>query len=212
MYCKKCGKKLNDGTKFCIYCGEKQQSSSQQTALSGSKKNHANLKKYKKVGIIAIIVVLAWFLVPKITGRGYKETIKLAVQSIETVDAAKMANLLPEEMANYMTVSTLEEELLDSKEDIRNHMGSGIALDDIKLSYNIKSQKEYSKEELQELKKLMYAGNAGYPAIASKVKDAMDVELEIIASVKNDKQGRTYTDDQKMTLYKIKNDWYVLLV
>ena len=62
MYCKKCGKKLPDGSKFCGVCGAKQDSQIVQQSLKSKE------LKRSQYGLKTPILLIGIFIVTKIAG------------------------------------------------------------------------------------------------------------------------------------------------
>ena len=83
MFCKKCGKELNDGTKFCSGCGTAvgQQAQNQNTPLQGEvcREPYVAPKKKKKdsksliivlcVTVAVLVITLAVILIAGLTGK-----------------------------------------------------------------------------------------------------------------------------------------------
>ena len=64
MYCKNCGKKIDDDSKFCRFCGEKPDAQENFTNIHNRKKSE--LGYFSKallmtVAIIAIVLVASYF-------------------------------------------------------------------------------------------------------------------------------------------------------
>lgn len=72
MYCKKCGKELNDGTKFCQYCGQEQTES---IAENKEKNDNISNKQLVIAGVIIAVVILAVIGVFKLIVREPKEDV-----------------------------------------------------------------------------------------------------------------------------------------
>ena len=67
MYCKKCGKELDDGTAFCPYCGQKQGEEIEES--TPQKENHMSDKKIYAIGAVGAVVILAVIAIVKLVGR-----------------------------------------------------------------------------------------------------------------------------------------------
>ncbi|MBQ2714378.1 MAG: DUF4190 domain-containing protein [Clostridia bacterium] len=71
MYCKNCGNKLNDGDKFCVYCGSKTEViENTQTAQSNTNTQIVNFNGLAIAGFILSIIsfLLDAFCIISITG------------------------------------------------------------------------------------------------------------------------------------------------
>ena len=113
MYCKKCGKKLPDGSKFCGVCGAKQDSQIVQQSLKSKelKRSQYGLKTpILLIGIFIAIGVIVW------GGYQYKnqpEKIIVGVWDVIDVNLTEQETRLNlERMEHYLLVRRLDIGLL----------------------------------------------------------------------------------------------------
>lgn len=99
MYCRKCGKQLSDGAKFCIHCGTQRTPHAQPQADVSKKKKMNPLKVILAIAAAAILVVYA------VTGLSIPEMIQvLKGEEIRTYQALNDLELSLDERNSSITV------------------------------------------------------------------------------------------------------------
>lgn len=94
MYCKKCGKELEDNATFCQFCGQKQSEEVEENIKRES--GDVSDKKLILMGVIVAVVILAVIAVVKLVGKGGKDTdVEKTLSEIEeTVEEQNVENAI----------------------------------------------------------------------------------------------------------------------
>ena len=107
MYCRECGKEIDDNAAFCTYCGKSVVNidiSDHAVVSEDENKNAVLIKRVKKVGIAVIIILLAIVLI--LTAGGTKNEVNDITESTTMEEGDKEESAMPEEAA---TTSALDD-------------------------------------------------------------------------------------------------------
>lgn len=207
MFCGKCGAKNADDAMFCKECGaqlsavKKDAEETGSVVVTSSQENERN----KKVGIIAAVVVVALVAVLAIAlfgGRSYKSTVKKYLNASFKADAETIVELIPEEMIDYMLdeygydedeFDEMVEELEEELQDVMDYLG-----DDVKFSYEIKSAKDVSDDDLSELQE-------EYEEVDVEVSAAKTVKVKL--KIESDDFDESTT--MEISVIKVGRSWYL---
>ncbi len=223
-FCKNCGTEL-DGRQFCPNCGTKADTES---AAPIPKKN----KKSKTVLFVIIAIVLLIAVAGTVVGvvafkpedkepeavsegRSYDDVIDKYVESVKTLDAEKMIDLLPEELMNYHIEEedfgskdgyitylqrVMDNSLKDLSRTFGNDTGAEIDLDitDIEIKYEILSVEDVSEDRLRMIKS--YCINQGITPEAAK-----EIWIDFTAEC----SGESYPKNTWIEVVKIDDSWYL---
>lgn len=109
-YCKKCGKELEDGSKFCAACGNPTQESGKQ--IVQVKKQQKKSSKKNMIGI-GVVILIAASIVFKVTtsllGSGYETPIKCMCDYFNTGDRDCLEKMIPRKALKSYYQDTEEE-------------------------------------------------------------------------------------------------------
>ncbi len=106
MYCKKCGKELEDGAAFCQYCGQKQDKENEKEKETGKKDSikekttketeEVSNKKLFLLGAVIAVVILAVIGVVKLAGKSREDVTVEQSMVKEDVEEKKEEDMTPE--------------------------------------------------------------------------------------------------------------------
>ncbi len=101
MYCKKCGKELEDNAVFCQYCGQKQDKENEKEKETGKKKTtketgEVSNKKLFLLGTVIAVVILAVIGVVKLAGKSKEDAPVGQLAIKEDVEEKKEEDMTPE--------------------------------------------------------------------------------------------------------------------
>lgn len=187
MFCKNCGKEINEGTKFCNHCGASQEASAPQpiaannTATTPAPKNNSTLK----IVIIAAVAVVCFAIGSFVIAPSFKKDTSNDNDqpvSVTETDATEQSNTdnTPDDNASVEQSQTLEEIVYNAdkisgltwKKDLGADVGSmtvsaGYCTENdfiYNISFSVKIKKGFEqynsfKSELEYFKKQIEALN-----------------------------------------------------
>ena len=226
-------KKVEDGSKFCAYCGEQfslnikekekendfcesyeEKSKNEVTASDTSTQQaHALKKKLSKKIVFPIIGLVAVVLVAFIiSGNSYKSVVKNFFSAIENNDAKQLLDTISESWKEYGRDMCTEEELEEyAKDFIESFYDEADCGRKIKIKYEITNIYRPTKEEIKELEDFIYEGFAFevYDRDDFKVTDAKVLEFAIHVEGENRVDTLYYPDG--MLVFKENGKWKIIL-
>lgn len=219
MFCGKCGTQNPDHAAFCKECGaqlsQKKVPANANARVSSkvqpqSQRRHSAPKgrrrRDKKIGMIAVAVIVLIAAFVLFGGRNCKSAIKQYVNAQFDVDAAAIFHLIPDDMIDYMLeddgydrddlgdlIDDANEEIQDQIDSIERYLGK-----DWKFSYKVISLESVKSEDLADLKK-------DYKKMGINVSAAKTAEVELTVKV-----GETESSNSmEIPLIKVGRSWYL---
>lgn len=169
MFCTECGAKNEDSAKFCVECGAKLGNSNVRIKIPTPSETDSGMNKKvirnprKKINVIPIIILLilavAVVTFPRLilSGQSEKKLIKEFIKAEMTADGEKVIEILPDEiveaaetqggMTKNEFIKAVQEQLNSAMNTVVNTYG-----EEWKYSYEIKSIKKASQEDIEEWK------------------------------------------------------------
>lgn len=218
MFCTKCGAKNEDSAKFCVECGAKLGNSNVRIKIPTPSETDSGMNKKvirnprKKINVIPIIILLilavAVVTFPRLilSGQSEKKLIKEFIKAEMTADGEKVIEILPDEiveaaetqggMTKNEFIKAVQEQLNSAMNTVVNTYG-----EEWKYSYEIKSIKKASQEDIEEWK--------------NTYKDGFEMDVDIsegkICEVEINFNGNEIrnTSNIELNLVKIRGKWYV---
>ena len=218
MFCTECGAKNEDSAKFCVECGAKLGNSNVRIKIPTPSETDSGMNKKvirnprKKINVIPIIIVLilavAVVTFPRLilSGQSEKKLIKEFIKAEMTADGEKVIEILPDEiveaaetqggMTKNEFIKAVQEQLNSAMNTVVNTYG-----EEWKYSYEIKSIKKASQEDIEEWK--------------NTYKDGFEMDVDIsegkICEVEINFNGNEIrnTSNIELNLVKIRGKWYV---
>ena len=163
-------------------------------------------KKWLKIGIAAVAVVLVIVLVSSLSGGSYKDAIKNYYAVLFDGDASKIEKLAPKEYWDEegYDLEKLKEKWPKYHEDDYIEFFEDFYGNNVDMSYEIKDAKKMDRDVLDELAENI---NEKYEYIdENDVTEGYEVEVEII--IKSDNQNST--NDTTWSTVKINGNWYTV--
>lgn len=224
MYCRKCGKEINDTAAFCRYCGEKVENQGspadkeikeEKYWKNGPGREKSNKKKMPQImlGVVAVIVVIV--LVVSVFGKksGAKnsaENVAVASEKYkleQNID--KYYELLAPPYENYMAGSggwyqnaeEFKQSLLEWDEDYRNEMINRCG-EDFKVNYSVEKTISYDEEELNAVQSYLARD---YDYEGDEIEAAAVVDVRIEGSGSKGEVDWTH----EISCVKIGGKWYI---
>lgn len=108
MFCKKCGKELEDGAVFCQFCGQKQTENVEENAQK--KEEQISNKKLILAGTIMAAVILAVIAVFKLFAEDKENAVADNTAVEETTEIENIAEETQEEKSEKETINTVDSE------------------------------------------------------------------------------------------------------
>lgn len=199
MFCTKCGAKNEDGARFCVMCGEKQEVVAPERPKAFDKgiamKPVPEFRTHKKIRVIPVCVtlllLLAVILFPKIilSGNAEKKIIKKFVDAQMSCDAEALLSMFPEEifdkiykedgMSKMQFQSYIEKELKSAMQTVQETVG-----EDWKISYEILNITELQGEYFDDVKYLYI------DELDMAIEAAKKAEVEIFVKAKDTESSR----------------------
>lgn len=118
MYCKKCGKELDDGKAFCPYCGQKQGEEIEES--TPQKENHMSDKKIYAIGAVGAVVILAVIAIVKLVGRNNAAENSIVVNENATVEDIDGTKEVQKSTLDSTTVTEKESENTEKNSEDSN--------------------------------------------------------------------------------------------
>lgn len=218
MFCTECGAKNEDSAKFCVDCGAKLGNSNIRIKIPTPSETDSGMNKKvirnprKKINVIPIIILLilavAVVTFPRLilSGQSEKKLIKEFIKAEMTADGEKVIEILPDEiveaaetqggMTKNEFIKAVQEQLNSAMNTVVNTYG-----EEWKYSYEIKSIKKASQEDIEEWK--------------NTYKDGFEMDVDIsegkICEVEINFNGNEIrnTSNIELNLVKIRGKWYV---
>ena len=218
MFCTECGAKNEDSAKFCVECGAKLGNSNVRIKIPTPSETDSGMNKKvirnprKKINVIPIIILLilavAVVTFPRLilSGQSEKKLIKELIKAEMTADGEKVIEILPDEiveaaetqggMTKNEFIKAVQEQLNSAMNTVVNTYG-----EEWKYSYEIKSIKKASQEDIEEWK--------------NTYKDGFEMDVDIsegkICEVEINFNGNEIrnTSNIELNLVKIRGKWYV---
>lgn len=218
MFCTECGAKNEDSAKFCVECGAKLGNSNVRIKIPTPSETDSGMNKKvirnprKKINVIPIIILLilavAVVTFPRLilSGQSEKKLIKEFIKAEMTADGEKVIEILPDEiveaaetqggMTKNEFIKAVQEQLNSAMNTVVNTYG-----EEWKYSYEIKSIKKASQEDIEEWK--------------NTYKDGFEMDVDIsegkICEVEINFNGNEInnTSNIELNLVKIRGKWYV---
>ncbi|WP_296119079.1 zinc ribbon domain-containing protein [uncultured Eubacterium sp.] len=218
MFCTECGAKNEDSAKFCVDCGVKLGNSNVRIKIPTPSETDSGMNKKvirkprKKINVIPIIILLilavAVVTFPRLilSGQSEKKLIKEFIKAEMTVDGEKVIEILPDEiveaaetqggMTKNEFIKAVQEQLNSAMNTVVNTYG-----EEWKYSYEIKSIKKASQEDIEEWK--------------NTYKDGFEMDVDIsegkICEVEINFNGNEIrnTSNIELNLVKIRGKWYI---
>lgn len=218
MFCTECGAKNEDSAKFCVDCGAKLGNSNVRIKIPTPSETDSGMNKKvirkprKKINVIPIIILLilavAVVTFPRLilSGQSEKKLIKEFIKAEMTADGEKVIEILPDEiveaaetqggMTKNEFIKAVQEQLNSAMNTVVNTYG-----EEWKYSYEIKSIKKASQEDIEEWK--------------NTYKDGFEMDVDIsegkICEVEINFNGNEIrnTSNIELNLVKIRGKWYV---
>lgn len=218
MFCTECGAKNEDSAKFCVECGAKLGNSNVRIKIPIPSETDSGMNKKvirnprKKINVIPIIILLilavAVVTFPRLilSGQSEKKLIKEFIKAEMTADGEKVIEILPDEiveaaetqggMTKNEFIKAVQEQLNSAMNTVVNTYG-----EEWKYSYEIKSIKKASQEDIEEWK--------------NTYKDGFEMDVDIsegkICEVEINFNGNEIrnTSNIELNLVKIRGKWYV---
>lgn len=224
MYCRNCGKKINDTAVFCRYCGAKikDQASNIHREMNGKKyrnskagKKNSNKKKVQPaiIGAVEVIVVIV-FLVSIFLGKkgnqSSAENVAIAAEKyMLEQDIDKYYSLLAPPYERYMVGSgswykdadEFKRTLLEWDGGYRNEMINRCG-EDLKITYEVEKDTLYDEEEL---KLVQFELSRDYEYDVDEIKAAAVVDVLIKGSGSEGEANWTH----EIYCVKINGKWYI---
>ncbi len=219
MFCGKCGTQNPDYAAFCKECGAQL---SQKTVPANAntriplkvkprpQRRHSAPKgkrrQDKKIGMIAVAVIVLIAAIMLLGGRSCKSTIKQYVNAQFDVDAAAIFQLIPDNMIDYMLeddgydrddlgdlIDDANEAIQDQIDSIERYLG-----EDWKFSYKIINAEDIKGDDLKDLKK-------DYKRMGVNISAAKTAEVDLTVKV-----GETESSNSmEIPLIKVGRSWYL---
>ena len=218
MFCTECGVKNEDSAKFCVECGAKLGNSNVRIKIPTPSETDSGMNKKvirnprKKINVIPIIILLilavavVTFPILILSGQSEKKLIKEFIKAEMTADGEKVIEILPDEiveaaetqggMTKNEFIKAVQEQLNSAMNTVVNTYG-----EEWKYSYEIKSIKKASQEDIEEWK--------------NTYKDGFEMDVDIsegkICEVEINFNGNEIrnTSNIELNLVKIRGKWYV---
>ena len=218
MFCTECGAKNEDSAKFCVDCGAKLGNSNVRIKIPTPSETDSGMNKKvirkprKKINVIPIIILLilavAVVTFPRLilSGQSEKKLIKEFIKAEMTADGEKVIEILPDEiveaaetqggMTKNEFIKAVQEQLNSAMNTVVNTYG-----EEWKYSYEIKSIKKASQEDIEEWK--------------NTYKDGFEMDVDIsegkICEVEINFHGNEIrnTSNIELNLVKIRGKWYI---
>ena len=218
MFCTECGAKNEDSAKFCVDCGAKLGNSNVRIKIPTPSETDSGMNKKvirkprKKINVIPIIILLilavAVVTFPRLilSGQSEKKLIKEFIKAEMTADGEKVIEILPDEiveaaetqggMTKNEFIKAVQEQLNSAMNTVVNTYG-----EEWKYSYEIKSIKKASQEDIEEWK--------------NTYKDGFEMDVDIsegkICEVEINFNGNEIrnTSNIELNLVKIRGKWYI---
>lgn len=224
MYCKYCGRKINDKAIFCAECGKKvkKKSTINQDIISKSNllnNSNNNRKKKKIIGLAVLCITIIGIGMLVFGGRSYKKVIDVCVKSSMSGKAKgveKMYKLLPEEvqdatlqyyMENYSggkeeMMKELQEQYKEEYDKIEDTYGEGW-----RYSYKIAREEDATRKQIREWKEDIIDSDEVDVDFNREIKEMKYITVEITTQSKDKKTEKT--DSMTVTVLKIGRTWYL---
>lgn len=220
MYCKYCGRKINDKAIFCAECGKKVKKKSTINQDIISKSNLLNNRKKKKIiGLAVLCITIIGIGMLVFGGRSYKKVIDVCVKSSMSGKAKgveKMYKLLPEEvqdatlqyyMENYSggkeeMMKELQEQYKEEYDKIEDTYGEGW-----RYSYKIAREEDATRKQIREWKEDIIDSDEVDVDFNREIKEMKYITVEITTQSKDKKMEKT--DSMTVTVLKIGRTWYL---
>lgn len=219
MYCTKCGAKNDDGARFCVVCGAKQEGAiSERAMLERPKAFNKGIamkpvpeaRRRRKIRVVPICVIvlllLAVVMFPKVilSGNEEKKIIKKFVDAQANCDAEGFLSMIPEQifdkiyeedgMSKIQFQSYIEKELKSAMQTVQDTVG-----EDWTISYEILDIKELTGEDFDDVK-YDYIDELDLVINAAKT-----AEVELFVKAKDTESSRVLD----IGLVDIDGTWYL---
>lgn len=232
MFCGKCGVENQENARFCRACGAEikanrktaaESSIGEGTPLQGERNAAVQYEtsnsmamgsqnKHKKVGIIAVAIIVIVALVAGIAlfsgGKGYEKVAGDCVDAFINMDASKIVDLIPDKMVDSVLeeygyhsgdvdafVGLLEDELMGAIGYLEDYIDVNY-----EITYEVTGASDVSADTLRSIQDM-------YSVYEIKVSDAKYVDVMItIASGE-----QTVTETITIPVMKTNGGWYLEL-
>ena len=207
MYCGKCGTQINGDALFCPNCGEKTVVIDANTQM----KSETGRKKFALLlGIVAGVILIVVLTVLLIGGGGYKRTLDNYYKAHENNDADLMYNsVVAQYWIDYMNEGwgdSAYETIQDSIEDNIDEWNCG---SDIKITYKVRSKRQATKEQLEELEDNIYDRYAYYVYDRDEFSITDAYVLDINFTVKSDERTESFHYPDGRLIIKENGKWRI---
>lgn len=169
MYCQYCGVQLDDSCKFCPTCGQKVEREANHpdgvqsdTVIVNAGKNKSKRKWIIVISALAITVLAAIVLL--VYNSGYRKTLNNYFKAYEENDPELMySSVVAQYWIDYMNEEWAQGSAYDIiEEDIEDTLDDWNCGDNVDITYEIQDSIRATKEEVQEIDKVIYKEYARY--------------------------------------------------
>ena len=225
MYCKNCGKFMNDDDLFCPNCGaaNSAQPAPQPDDLgydepAPAPRKKLNLSKKAMIGIIAgaaaaVVLAVVLILVFTLGGSNSPEgVVRKFVKAYQNYNLSDMIDALyPDEVLsavlkdNDMTKSEYKRKIKEAQEEIDERM-EDLDEDELPEKYTVKvvDSEALDKDDLKEL-------NEWYKNQFGTSKKYISEARELTVCTKSEDEDWDDADESEITVVKINGKWYISL-
>ncbi len=193
-FCGNCGAVNNDTAVICESCGNSLLASAPVTA-----KKKSSTGKMAAIAVVAVAVIV---LIISLFSGGSDKVVKKIVKAYDNEDAEALMKLYPEFMADGFE-DNIEETSEAQIEGFYLLLSlADIDTDDVKLSYKIKDEDKYDKDELEDLAEEFEEYFDDFEE--KKLKAAIDYEVDV--TIKSD--GEEEEMELIVHAFKYGGKWY----
>ena len=224
MYCRNCGTKMKDDSKFCPECGTAVDAvpverEMEKAPVSKKKKSKAVLFASLGIVVVAALVILIYVLHSS-DSKGYEEAIADNFKYFREARGEEICKLVfPKEKLEYLlkddeySKGIYERYTLQDKAFWESLEERG----EVELLYEIKEVESIDKFDKIENPSILFASreafinwldskHGGHGFEADKIKDIYIAEVEYALEINGD---NVFEDIFQMAAYKYKGDWYI---
>lgn len=195
MYCRHCGKELEEKTKICPFCGGTQ------------KKSAKDFKAFAPIAAAVAVIIAIMILVFNLLFMGdYKDPVDNMIKAVEKCDGKSLYKAMPEFMIEYQYDDTKRKDIYNDLENTLKYIITEIEFEygdkDIDISYKITDKEKIKKSELKELEKSI---DDQYD---EDVKISKGYELTLNVTFEGNKNKGN--EEKRISVYKIDGEWCII--